>query len=132
MEMFLSAARFVSPLLIPARLAQIWTGIPASIMLAEAWFLGPYSIGTREVPNPLNDYFDTGRPFSSIETSFLDHANRLTRDRRFQAVMEAKDDPVEYLKQVGLCKCWDDLDRRDRVAFIADSDFLECDGFEVG
>jgi hypothetical protein len=118
-------ARFLSHVLVAARAAQLVTGCPASILIAEACQIA--GLRFDESLSDSNDVFGTGQRFSSIGAAFMDHANRLTRDGRFQSVLLAKDDPAEYLKQVGLCKLWDELGRKDRVADIAGRCLRECD-----
>lgn len=117
-------ARFLSNTLVPARTAQMITGVRASILLAECWF-SDRCAGLEESLEG-NDFFDAGKRFSSVEASFLDHANRLSREPRFQAVMRAKDNP-EYLKQLGRCQLWNNSGRADRVAFIVDDHLQKCD-----
>jgi hypothetical protein len=125
---YVNIARFLSLVMLAARAAQRVTLVPASILMSEAWHLAPgIQLDGLEKLDPENDYFETGEHFSSIEASFVDHANRLSRDRKFQPVMRAKDNPAEYLRQLGSCKLWDEMGRKDRVATITYNCLQECD-----
>ncbi len=127
----IDTARFLSYTVLAARAAQVVTGVPASILIAEAWHLasgvGVLRDGLTKFDDCENDWFGTGESFSSIGGAFLDHANRLTRAREFQPVMLAKDDAAEYLKELGRCTLWDELGRKDRVAMITNDGLRECD-----
>jgi hypothetical protein len=124
----IDSARFLSHIMLAARTAQEITGVPASILISEAWYLAPGTFldGLTKLDHE-NDWFGTGEPFSSVEASFLDHANRLSRDKKFQPLMLAKENPVEYLRQLGSCRLWDEMGRKDRVAMITDNSLQECD-----
>lgn len=124
----LNTARFLAITMLAARTAQTITGVPASILISEAWHFAPGILldGLSKLDHE-NDFFGTGKSFSSIEASFLDHANRLSRNQKFQAVMLAKDAPNEYLKRVAKCRLWDELGRKDRAAMISVNDLKECD-----
>jgi hypothetical protein len=121
-------ARFLCIVMPAARAAQKITGVPASILISEVWHLAPCTLfdGLTKLDHE-NDYFGTGEPFSSVEASFLDHANRLSRDKKFQPVMLAKDNRAEYLRQLGSCRLWDEMGRKNRVATITGHCLQECD-----
>jgi flagellum-specific peptidoglycan hydrolase FlgJ len=114
-----------------ARIAHRITGVPASILIALAdfhtawgWMLpNGYDPSTRRS----NDYFDRFKSFPSVEDSFVDQAQRLSRDRRFQPVMRAASDPQRYVKAVAACKFWDKQLRRDLAGEIAKFDLHDCD-----
>ncbi len=118
-------ARFLSFFLLSARSAQEDTGVRASILLADAVHIsGDWA---DKYVGDSNDIFETGRRFPNIHEAFLDRARWLKKNRRFGSVMRAMGDPVECLKQLGRCKLWDELGRKDRVATIAYDCLQECD-----
>jgi hypothetical protein len=120
----LNMAQLLSRVLIAARTAEELTSVPASILIAEVWFAG---VGASDKEPDANDWFGTGRKYPSIEACFLDYAYRLSREEKFQPVMRAKDDPEQYVKQIGSCKLWDKGGRADRVEQITLYNLLEID-----
>jgi hypothetical protein len=118
-------ARFLSFFLLPARSAQEGTGVRASILLADA--VHTSADWADQCVGNSNDVFKTGQRFANIYEAFYERAWRLKKNRRFRAVMRAMCDPAECLKQLGRCKLWDELGRRDRVSTILYDCLQECD-----
>ncbi len=126
----LEMARFLSFFLLSARSAQEVTGVRASILLADAIHVsGDWA---DKFVGDSNDIFKTGRYFPTIHQAFLERARWLKKNRRFGAVMRAMCDPVECLKQLGHCKLWDELGRKDRVSTITGHGLQECDVLPTG
>jgi hypothetical protein len=118
-------ARFLSFFLLPARAAQEFSGVRASILLADAVHIsGDWA---DKYVGESNDIFETGQRFSSITDAFGMRACWLKKNRKFRAVMRAAGDPAECLKQLGRCKLWDEMGRRDRVSTITDHGLQQCD-----
>ncbi len=118
-------ARFLSIALLPARAAQECLGVRASILLADAnLILGDWP---DKYVGDSNDIFKTGQRFSSITDAFGMRASWMKRNRKFRAVMRSMSDPAECLKQLGRCKLWDEMGRRDRVYTITNYGLQECD-----
>jgi len=105
-------ARFLSIVLIPTFAAQDSTGVPASILISSIWHEAPYELiddlanGIRECASRTNDVFRTGKAFPSIEAAFINYAERLAVDPRFQEVIKTKHDPARCLKELRGCQVW--------------------------
>jgi hypothetical protein len=125
----LNLTTFLARVAIPARIAQRITGCPASALIADAWMVAPCRLPLGD-PDPANDWFRTGESFTSVEASFLDRANVLGRDRRFQGALRSAItwDLDSYIDQLKTCKIWDAQDAAERVAFIMENNIFECDG----
>lgn len=115
----LRMARFLSFALPLARAAQTATGVPASILIAEAYLVSGSHLGSN------NDVFGSGREFASALDAFLDHASSLKSDADFQAVLNASRDPAQYIKEVAL---WSQRKEMiDIPEYIATHGLAECD-----
>jgi flagellum-specific peptidoglycan hydrolase FlgJ len=114
-----------------ARIAHRITGVPASILIAMADFHTAWSWMLPNGYDPStqrsNDYFDRFKSFPSVVDSFVDQAQRLSRDRRFQPVMRAANDPLGYAEAVAACKLWDKGLRKDLAVKIAKFGLRDCD-----
>jgi len=121
----LAEARFLSFFLLSARTAQECSGVRSSILLADAAYKSGFWADKHL--DDSNDIFETGQRFASITDAFGMRACWLKKNRKFRAVMEAMCDPAECLKQLGLCKLWDEMGRRELVSRIADACLQECD-----
>jgi hypothetical protein len=84
-------------------------------------------------PDPANDWFSTGKSFTSTEAAFLDRANVLGRDRRFQRVLRSAINWQldSFLDQLKACKVWDASNANERAQFIIEYDLFECDGLPL-
>jgi hypothetical protein len=121
-------AELLSLWLVIARAAQKVTGVPASILIAEIWF-GPHEYSERSIPS--NDLFNRGKSFASLGAAVLDHASYLANEPKFQAVMRAKDNAVEYVAAIAACKLWDDGRGQDRADCIVEGCLVECDALPI-
>lgn len=134
----LRMARFLSITLPLARAAQGETGVPASILIAEAFQIsGPSFYGCNfELDRPdSNDLFAMRKKFKSIGEAFSARAHWLTRQRAFQPIMRATGDasfgftseayPQNFMD---LISAWSEpMYGRDLVATISQHNLLECD-----
>jgi hypothetical protein len=126
----LNMARFLSYTLPFARGAQAATGVPASILIAEAQIIS----GPLYEPES-HDIFKTGEEFASIKEAFLQRAKWLRTLHSFSAIMRATGDgrigltsaayPSNFLKLVAT---WSKpIYGNDLVATISAHNLLECD-----
>jgi hypothetical protein len=134
----LRMARFLSITLPSARAAQDETGVPASILLAEAFEIsGPSMYGCNfELARPdSNDIFNTRRKFKSMEEAFSARAHWLIQQPSFNQVMRATGDatfgfthaayPSNFMD---LIAAWSKAKYgEDLVATISAHSLLECD-----
>lgn len=134
----LRMACFLSQVLPMARAAQKQTGVPASILIAEAYEQsGPlFYCGAFEWAHPEDhDIFNTGGRFDSIKAAFFARARWLSEDPAFQAIMRATGDrnigltSPEYPSNfVSLIAAWSkDKYGDDLVATINQYDLIACD-----
>jgi hypothetical protein len=93
---------FLSSTLPLARAAQSQTGVPASVLIAEAYEISrAYFDGISfEWKRAANDIFGTGKSFPSIGHAFMARAYDLANDSDFSAVLRAADNQAEYIKQL--------------------------------
>jgi hypothetical protein len=103
----LTDAELISRWLVLARSAQVLTGVPASILLAEIWHGARLGFGAFAPVVPGNDWFETGRNYASLGSALLDHAFYLQAADEFQPVMYARKNPKDYLAALGKCRLWD-------------------------
>ena len=87
-----------------ARAAHEATGVPASVLIAEArcqtlhFF---HYFGFRwPSPSTENDIFGTGKSYATLHVAFAKRAQSLKSEKRFHPVMAAAHDPEQYLIQV--------------------------------
>jgi hypothetical protein len=134
----LRMARFLCITLPYARASQNETGVPASILIAEAFDIsGPSFYGcTFELDRPgSNDIFNTRKNFKSMGEAFSARAHWLKQQPAFQTIMRAAGDarigttsPAYPSNFLALIAAWskpkygDDL-----VATISQHNLLECD-----
>lgn len=121
----LDIAYFLCRMVLPARAAERITGVPCSILLAEAIQCCNTDLQTESE----NDFFGTGLRFASAAACFLEHAIRLVTDKAFEPVWLAADDPAEYLHELRRCEFWNRDTRRNMFHTIVSYDLRECDGF---
>jgi hypothetical protein len=98
----LRMAGFLSFTLPLARAAQHSTGVPASVLIAEAYNIsGIYFYGDHfQLPRPdSNDLFETGKRYGSMLDAFIQHAQRLSEDSKFIPVMRSLNS-AEYIDQL--------------------------------
>jgi hypothetical protein len=119
----LNNTAFLCLWMIPAKVAENASGIRVSILLAEAWFADSPPLSRQ-----LNNCFAVPHGvFDSLEECLLDHALRLRKNPKFDGVMCAMKDSDECLRQLGICELWDKQGREDRVDFILEGDWQDCD-----
>jgi hypothetical protein len=126
-------AEFISKWIVLARTAQIVTGVPASILLAEIWFSpnDPNYDPISGRPIPGNDLFKRGKSFASLGAALLDHASYLASERRFQPVMLARHHSTgvapRYIEAIAACELWDADGRKDRADTVREHALPELD-----
>jgi flagellum-specific peptidoglycan hydrolase FlgJ len=134
----LRMARFLSITLPSARAAQNETGVPSSILLAEAFEIsGPSMYGCNfELARPdSNDIFNTRRKFKSMDEAFSARAHWLTQQPSFKQVMRATGDATLGFTQAAypsnfmdLIAAWSKPKYGDQlVETISAHNLLECD-----
>jgi hypothetical protein len=131
----LRMACFLSQVLPMARAAQVDTGVPASILIAEAYHIsGPcYYGGSLRLER--NDIFDTGKSFDTLNAAFTARARSLSHDRAFKAIMSATGDSrigltsPEYPSNfISLIASWSkEKYGADLVSTIVSNELLACD-----
>jgi hypothetical protein len=134
----LRMARFLSITLPLARAAQSDTGVPASILIAEAHLIsGPSFYGcTFELARPeWNDIFATRKKFKSMGEAFSARALWLTQQPSFHPIMRATGDATLGFTQAAYPANFMDLIAawskptygNDLVETISSHNLLECD-----
>jgi hypothetical protein len=119
----LRMATFLSLALPLARAAQIASGVPASILIAEAFNLTSGSLDCTQ--SQRFDIFNTGRSYSDLKEAFLQHAYFLSENSSFEAVIGAAQNPEQYLKEIGR---WSKKEYGiELVATIKAHNLIECD-----
>ncbi|MFL6313714.1 MAG: hypothetical protein ACJ71W_16575 [Terriglobales bacterium] len=131
----LRMACFLSQVLPMARAAQVDTGVPASILIAEAYHIsGSYFYGG-SLRLDRNDIFETGKSFDSLNEAFAARAESLSHDRAFKAIMRATGDvrigltSPEYPSNfISLIASWSkEKYGADLVSTIVSNELLACD-----
>ncbi|MFL6313882.1 MAG: hypothetical protein ACJ71W_17430 [Terriglobales bacterium] len=134
----LRMACFLSQVLPMARAAQADTGVPASILIAEAYEIsGAYFYGCAfELHRPeAHDVFNSGESFASIHDAFLSRARSLSEEPAFQSIMRATGDsrigltsPAYASNFLALIAAWSrNKYGAELVNTIVSHDLLECD-----
>jgi hypothetical protein len=125
----LLTAEVLSRWLVIARAAQMITGIPASILIAEITCGANDAFSDQAIAG--NDFFRHGKSFASLGAAVLDHASYLANEPKFQSVMRAKDNPTEYVAAIAACKLWDAQNSQDRADCIVETCLVECDALPI-
>jgi hypothetical protein len=132
----LRMAGFLSQVLPFARAAQSDTGVPASILIAEAYEISGSSFyGCTFQLDRANDIFNTGESFASMQEAFLQRARWLSNQPAFRAILGATGDrrigltsaayPSNFLE---LIAAWSNTQYgSELVSTIVSHDLLECD-----
>jgi hypothetical protein len=134
----LRMACFLSHVLPMARAAQSDTGVPASILVAEAYEISGadfYGCSFQLDRPEAHDIFNTGKSFPSLQEAFSARALSLSEEPTFQAIMRATGDsrigltssayPSNFLS---LIRAWSKQKYgAELLATIVDNDLLECD-----
>ncbi|HKW74854.1 MAG TPA: hypothetical protein VJN64_04955 [Terriglobales bacterium] len=116
----LRMARFLAVALPFARAAQVDMGIPASVLLAEA-----YLATAGELNLHASDPFSTGHQHGSPLEAFLVRAASLQRDSRFKPVMKAAGDTDAFLKEIAI---WSKPEHGiDLIDTITTHELMDCD-----
>jgi hypothetical protein len=119
---------FLASTLPMARAAQAQTGVPASVLIAEAYEISrTYFDGVSfDWSNGrVNDLFNTGAPLPSIKDAFMARAYELKKDAKFKLVLRVTSDPAQYLEQL---KLWSARKYGvELVALITTHSLVECD-----
>jgi hypothetical protein len=134
----LRMACFLSQVLPIARAAQADTGVPASILIAEAYEIsGAFFYGCAfQLHRPdAHDVFATGKRFASLKEAFSARAHSLSKEPAFQKIMRATGDarigmtsPVYPSNFMELITVWSKKKYgADLVTTIAEHGLLECD-----
>lgn len=134
----LRMACFLSQVLPMARAAQSTTGVPASILIAEAYEISGASFYgcAFQLDRPqAHDVFNSGESFATLQDAFLARARSLSEEPAFQIIMRATGDarigltsaayPSNFLALIAAWskkKYGDDL-----VSTIVSHGLLECD-----
>jgi hypothetical protein len=98
----LRMAAFLSFTLPFARAAQSDTGVPASMLIAEAYYLCSsyfYGSGFQWKCPDSNDLFATGKSYASMLDAFIERASQLRDDRAFTPVMKSAN-RYEYIDRL--------------------------------
>ena len=95
----LHMAGFLACVLPMARAAQSLTGIPASLLVAEAY------LHTAGDATTTNDVFKTGKEFSSLLDAFIDRATTLKHNRKLKGEIMRDRDVQSYISQHDLREC---------------------------
>jgi hypothetical protein len=134
----LRMACFLSQVLPMARAAQADTGVPASILIAEAYEIsGVFFYGCAfQLHRPdAHDVFNTGKRFPSLQKAFSARAHSLSKEPAFQKIMRATGDaqigltsPAYPSNFMELIAAWSKKKYGDElVNTIVAHDLLECD-----
>lgn len=92
-------AGFLACVLPMARAAQSVTGIPASLLVADAYRL------TADANAPGNDLFKTGTAFPSLLEAFLQRARDLKQHPKLKAQIARDRDVTDFISSHGLAEC---------------------------
>lgn len=124
----MSLVQDICDFLVPAKIASYLTGVPVSLLMAEAH---RYNLDF----DPC-DVFETGETFPNIEACFLDLACRFATSKKLRKVLcvaNGRDsrDLREYLTELRKCAYWDrehgNGDGEDRANSIEDKRLYELD-----
>ena len=110
---------FLSRTALPARTADLLSGVPAAILLAECMELS----GWNAEPDVANDFFLVGHSFPSACASFLDRGIRLATDATFEPIWISRNEPSLYLRRLRSCRLWSSQERFDICSSIEDCHF---------
>lgn len=134
----LRMACFLSQVLPMARAAQADTGVPASILIAEAYEISGasfYGCAFQLNRPEAHDLFNSGESFASLQDAFLARARSLSEEPAFQTIMRATGDarigmtsPIYPSNFLALIAAWSkNKYGAELVNTIVSHDLLECD-----
>lgn len=120
----LRVLQFLACAVLPAQKAQRETGVPASLLLAEAMMKFGYE--ARDVGHCKSDGAgDLG--CVGIDAWFLGLAKHLAATAAVKPVIAAAGDRTAFLEEILKCKAWKPERRADLTQKIIDHDLHECD-----
>jgi hypothetical protein len=126
MENELHMALFLSEVLPAARSAQSQIGVPASILVSDAYQIS----GPRYDDDGSHDIFQAGGSYKSLTTAFCERASWLAKHPKFANAMKASS-PEEFLRELKRCTVWRGNDLRDRIDNIVTHGLQECDRLKL-
>lgn len=124
----ITMATFLSATLPLARAAQIVTGVPASLLIAEAFVLSRTEEDFSDINGKRFDVFHTGKSFASLKDAFLQRAYFLKTNAAFRRVMRSIGKKYQYLYEIQL---WSKSQKKHIGDIVAETirahDLVKCD-----